>query len=201
MGVVELRDRDVIAEFKVDDRCRKLYESYKEEAIRSLAVLENPSLKGLLRRVITLAFSDMVMATGLGAIDLQGRQVELAGKLEHPLIARVLVDHHLIRHHAARIRREADELGAVDLRHDDDPAAAERLANYLLNLQARQGEHIQLPLNQRQLAAHLGIRAETLSRLFTDWQARGYVSGKRSDWQVHDQAHLRRLASPAQRSF
>ena len=27
------------------------------------------------------------------------------------------------------------------------------------------------------------------------------VSGKRSDWQVHDQAHLRRLASPAQRSF
>ena len=80
-------------------------------------------------------------------------------------------------------------------------SAAERLANYLLNLQARQGENIQLPLNQRQLAAHLGIRAETLSRLFTDWQARGYVSGKRSDWQVHDQAHLRRLASPAQRSF
>ncbi len=36
----------------------------------------------LLRRVITLAFSDMVMATGLGAIDLQGRQVELAGKLK-----------------------------------------------------------------------------------------------------------------------
>ncbi len=27
----------------------------------------------------------------------------------HPLIARVLVDHHLIRHHAARIQREADE--------------------------------------------------------------------------------------------
>ncbi len=80
-------------------------------------------------------------------------------------------------------------------------SAAERLANYLLNLQARQGTNIQLPLNQRQLAAHLGIRAETLSRLFTDWQARGYVSGKRCDWQVHDQAHLRRLASPAQRSF
>lgn len=80
-------------------------------------------------------------------------------------------------------------------------SAAERLANYLLNLQARQGENIQLPLNQRQLAAHLGIRAETLSRLFTDWQARGYVSGKRSDWKVRDQAHLRRLASPAQRSF
>ncbi len=27
----------------------------------------------------------------------------------HPLIARVLVDHHLIRHHAARIQREAEE--------------------------------------------------------------------------------------------
>lgn len=35
----------------------------------------------LLRRVITLAFSDMIMQTKLGAIDLQGRQVELSDKL------------------------------------------------------------------------------------------------------------------------
>lgn len=80
-------------------------------------------------------------------------------------------------------------------------SAAERLANYLLNLKERQGPSVQLPLSQRQLAAHLGIRAETLSRLFTDWQSRGYVSGKRCDWELRDEAHLRRLASPAQRSF
>ncbi|HRL22623.1 Crp/Fnr family transcriptional regulator [Alcaligenes sp. SDU_A2] len=80
-------------------------------------------------------------------------------------------------------------------------SAGERLANYLLNLKERQGASIQLPLNQRQLAAYLGIRAETLSRLFTDWQARGYIAGKRSDWALCDEAYLRRLASPAQRSF
>ena len=53
------RVRKTIAEFKVDDRCRKLYESYKEEAVRSLVALENPSLKGLLRRVITKIFNDL----------------------------------------------------------------------------------------------------------------------------------------------
>lgn len=35
----------------------------------------------LLRRVITLAFSDMIMETRLGVIDLQGRQVQLAEQL------------------------------------------------------------------------------------------------------------------------
>ncbi len=53
------RIRAVITEFKVDDRCQKLYESYKEEAIRALVALENPSLKGLLRRVITKIFNDL----------------------------------------------------------------------------------------------------------------------------------------------
>ena len=38
---------------------RKLYESYKEEDVRSLVQLENPSLKGLLRRVITKIFNDL----------------------------------------------------------------------------------------------------------------------------------------------
>jgi geranylgeranyl pyrophosphate synthase len=42
-----------------DERCRQLYESYQEEAIRSLAALENPSLKGLLRRVIGKIFNDV----------------------------------------------------------------------------------------------------------------------------------------------
>ncbi|MGD7705351.1 SPFH domain-containing protein [Microlunatus sp. Y2014] len=43
----------------------------------------------LLRRVITLAFSDMVMETKLGVIDLQGRQVELSSKLRDFVAERV----------------------------------------------------------------------------------------------------------------
>jgi geranylgeranyl pyrophosphate synthase len=41
-----------------DERARTLYETYKEEAIRSLRDLEHQSLKGLLRRVIGKIFND-----------------------------------------------------------------------------------------------------------------------------------------------
>lgn len=80
-------------------------------------------------------------------------------------------------------------------------SAAERLANYLMSLQERQGSELTLPLNQRQLAAHLGIRAETLSRLLNDWQSQGYISGKRSQWVLHDPAHLASLSMTARRPF
>jgi membrane protease subunit (stomatin/prohibitin family) len=43
----------------------------------------------LIRRNIALAFNDMVMGTGLGAIDLQGRQVELSDKLREFVAQRV----------------------------------------------------------------------------------------------------------------
>jgi geranylgeranyl diphosphate synthase type II len=47
----------VLAEYKIEDRCSRLFESYKEEAVRSLASMEHSSLKGLLRRVIGKIFS------------------------------------------------------------------------------------------------------------------------------------------------
>lgn len=46
------------SELKVLDRANVLLETYKEEAIRSLKDLENPNLKGLLRRVIGKIFND-----------------------------------------------------------------------------------------------------------------------------------------------
>jgi len=49
--------RALITELGADERCRALLDSYKEEAVRSLAELENASLKGLLRRVIGKIFS------------------------------------------------------------------------------------------------------------------------------------------------
>jgi geranylgeranyl pyrophosphate synthase len=45
-------------ELKADERARTLLETYKEQAIRSLAGLENPNLKGLLRRTIGKIFND-----------------------------------------------------------------------------------------------------------------------------------------------
>jgi geranylgeranyl diphosphate synthase type II len=45
-------------ELKADERARTLLETYKEEAIRSLGDLQNPSLKGLLRRVVGKIFND-----------------------------------------------------------------------------------------------------------------------------------------------
>ena len=38
-------------------RCRGLLDAYKEEAVRSLAALQNASLKGLLRRVVAKIFA------------------------------------------------------------------------------------------------------------------------------------------------
>jgi geranylgeranyl pyrophosphate synthase len=45
-----------VAEAGGDERCRTLLEMYKEQAIRTLPELENPSLKGLLRRVVGKIF-------------------------------------------------------------------------------------------------------------------------------------------------
>ncbi len=44
-------------ELKADERARALLETYKEQAIRSLRELDNPNLKGLLRRVIGRIFN------------------------------------------------------------------------------------------------------------------------------------------------
>lgn len=48
-----------LAELKVQERCDALLQGYKEEAIRALAAIENPSLKGLLRRVVGKIFNDL----------------------------------------------------------------------------------------------------------------------------------------------
>ncbi|WMD22094.1 Crp/Fnr family transcriptional regulator [Achromobacter seleniivolatilans] len=80
--------------------------------------------------------------------------------------------------------------------------ASQRLAAYLLNLHASQGNPmVQLPLSQRQLALQLGIRAETLSRLLTDWAGRGYVAGKRREWTLHNRKPLEELARAEKRGF
>jgi geranylgeranyl diphosphate synthase type II len=50
---------DALTALKVADRCDALLQGYKEQAIRALADIEQPSLKGLLRRVVGKIFNDL----------------------------------------------------------------------------------------------------------------------------------------------
>lgn len=81
-----------------------------------------------------------------------------------------------------------------------DSTAAQRLADYLLRQSADDGA-IRLPLTQRQLALHLGVRAETLSRLLADWVDRDVLTGARRDWVIRKAEFLQHLAQPVRRSF
>jgi membrane protease subunit (stomatin/prohibitin family) len=56
-------------------------EIFLREIIGTDSTVTTEEISELLRRIITLAFSDMIMATGMGAIELQGRQVQLSDKL------------------------------------------------------------------------------------------------------------------------
>jgi len=48
--------RATLDELGVEERARALLEAYKEQAVRTLPALQNPSLKGLLRRVVGKVF-------------------------------------------------------------------------------------------------------------------------------------------------
>ncbi len=53
------RVRAAIAECKADEKAALLLESYKEQAVRALDVLESATLKGLLRRVLAKIFDEV----------------------------------------------------------------------------------------------------------------------------------------------
>ena len=55
-GANSERVRELIKETGAEARCHSLLDSYREQAIRGLSDLENASLKGLLRRVVTKIF-------------------------------------------------------------------------------------------------------------------------------------------------
>ncbi len=54
---------------------------FLREVIGTDSAVELDEITELIRRVIVLAFADMITESGLGAIDLQGRQVELSERL------------------------------------------------------------------------------------------------------------------------
>ena len=64
-------------------------EIFLREVIGTDSEVGVDEISELLRRVITTAFSDMILETKLGVIDLQGRQVELSAKLRDYVQERV----------------------------------------------------------------------------------------------------------------
>lgn len=73
-------------------------------------------------------------------------------------------------------------------------SAAERLAGYFLRLFQQKGGAVEFPMQQRQLAATLGIRAETLNRLLADWLRAGIIKGRRCRWEILAPQKLEQLA-------
>lgn len=80
-------------------------------------------------------------------------------------------------------------------------SAQQRLAAYLLGLGRQQGSEVLLPMSQRQLATHLGVRAETLNRLLADWQGRGWIAGERRRWRIEAPTALQEMAGASVRAF
>lgn len=111
--------------------------------------------------------------------------------MQHPALAL-----RLLESFSERLYRRANEIEWLTI-----STAQQRLAVYLLALAQRQGEAFELPVSQRQLATHMGIRAETLSRLLADWQRRGWISGERRRWVLHANGEVRALADASVRPF
>ena len=63
--------------------------AFLRQVIGTESKVDMEQITELIRRNIALAFNDMVMGSGLGAIDLQGRQVELSDKLREFVAQRV----------------------------------------------------------------------------------------------------------------
>jgi membrane protease subunit (stomatin/prohibitin family) len=63
--------------------------AFLRQVIGTESKVDMEQITELIRRNIALAFNDMVMGSGLGAIDLQGRQVELSDRLREFVAQRV----------------------------------------------------------------------------------------------------------------
>jgi len=76
-------------------------------------------------------------------------------------------------------------------------SAAQRLADFLLDLASRWSERgysaqaFRLPMDRREIADHLGLTIETVSRLLTDFRERGWASVHGRQVVLHEMESLR----------
>jgi len=81
-------------------------------------------------------------------------------------------------------------------------SAEQRLAAYILDLKNKQlTSNIILPLSRGQLAAKLGMRYETLSRLVSGWRQKGFINIEKDTVHIYNENYLTQLSISAQRPF
>lgn len=85
-----------------------------------------------------------------------------------------------------------DEVEAATLQR-----SAQRLAGYLVSLDADAARRVQLPVSKTLVAARLGVKKETLSRLLRQFVRDGVIEVSRRDIEILDGPALERLASAA----
>ncbi len=75
--------------------------------------------------------------------------------------------------------------------------AGSRLARFLLRQPGSRPPArpvVEFPMPKKELAAHLSMTPETLSRLLRRWQDRGWIDSERSTVRIVDAARLQALA-------
>jgi CRP/FNR family transcriptional regulator len=82
-----------------------------------------------------------------------------------------------------------------------DHSAEERLAGFLVGLARRYGQRglssrsISLPMPRRDIASHLRLATETVSRLFARFQDEGLVEARRREVEILDPARLESIGA------
>jgi CRP/FNR family transcriptional regulator len=92
----------------------------------------------------------------------------------------------------------SQEHSALLTRH----AAADRVARFLLDLSRRWDERgysraaFRLPMRRQEIGEHLGLTMETVSRILSDFQARGWIVLTRGGVEIRSTEALERLVEP-----
>lgn len=98
-----------------------------------------------------------------------------------------------LAHGASLIHHHTDQIDRLT-----SSGAEERVAEYILRAGKPQNRQpVVLPLSHSQIAVKLGMRPETLSRIFAKWRREGYISQGRGEMYVLKIDSLRRLAPGA----
>lgn len=187
-------------------------QAYRQgDEFRALVAVHTGSFKicaasdGGAERVTGFAFAGDMM--GLNGIDA-GRHGDYAEALEESGVC--LLPWVRVEEAAARIplvRRQVMRLLSREIRHEQAVSvvlgrlsAEERFAAFLLSLSRRlagrgfDGARFRLTMSRNDIASFLGLTAETVSRLFTRFRARGLLRVNAKDVELSDPCALGLLA-------